>query len=142
MSIYTARTTGGGANAIGTTFPVFRVGLLGPTFYTGTGDPTISPPTPMDDGFKDGDVYIRTAGGGAAIWVFDSAAWTQIASGASGGSFAGDIIMESGAQLLGDETAAAGAPALSFDGDTDTGIFQNNPNEISFSISPDSFVLS
>jgi hypothetical protein len=41
--------------------------------------------------------------------------------------------MGASAQFLLDETAAAGAPALTFDGDSDTGIFQNNPDEISFS---------
>ena len=132
MSIFTALTTGGGADAIGTTFPVFRVGLLGPTFYTGTADPTITPPNPMDDGLNDGDIYVRTTGGGAAIWVYDTAAWTQIASGAGGGSFAGDIVMLPGAQFLGDDAAGSGAPAYAFDGDPDTGMFQGSANELSF----------
>jgi hypothetical protein len=40
--------------------------------------------------------------------------------------------MEASAQLFGDDAADATAPAFSFDGDDDTGMFQNNPDEISF----------
>ena len=117
----------------GTSVTSFRIGLTGPTIYTGSADPTVTPPTPLADGFRDGDLYFRTAAGGAAIWVFDTAVWMQIASGAGGGSFAGDIEMQPGAQILGDEAAIAAAPAYAFDNDADTGIFQNLPNEISFS---------
>jgi hypothetical protein len=134
MSLYTARTIGGGTDAIGTTLPTFRLGLTGPTFYNGSADPSISPPTPMDDGFSDGDVYIRSITGGSALWIYDSAVWTQIASGAGGGSFAGDIIMQPGAQLLGDETAVAAEPAFAFDGDIGTGIFQPGIGLIGFSL--------
>lgn len=80
MSIYIARTIGGGADAVGTTFPTFRLGLTGPTFYNGSADPTVTPPTPMDDGFSDGDIYIRGTAGGSSIWVHDTAVWTQLAS--------------------------------------------------------------
>ena len=133
MSLYTARTIGGGTDAIGTTLPTFRLGLNGPTFYNGSADPTVTPPTPMDDGFHDGDVYIRGTSGGSALWVYDTVVWTQIASGAGGGSFAGDIIMVAGAQLLGDDAADATAPAFAFDGDTDTGMYQQGANELAFS---------
>jgi len=132
MSLYTARTIGGGTDAIGTTLPTFRHGLTGPTFYTGSADPTVTPPTPMDDGFHDGDVYIRGTSGGSALWIYDTVVWTQIASGAGGGSFAGDIIMVSGAQLLGDPAADASAPAFAFDGDIDTGMYQDGANELAF----------
>lgn len=132
MSLYTARTIGGGTDAIGTTLPTFRHGLNGPTFYTGSADPTVTPPTPMDDGFHDGDVYIRGTAGGSALWIYDTVVWTQIASGAGGGSFAGDIIMVSGAQLLGDPAADASAPAFAFDGDIDTGMYQDGANELAF----------
>ena len=118
-------------NNQGTTIGSFRIGVSGPTIYTGAADPTVTPPTPLADGLKDGDLYFRTQTGGAAIWVYDGS-FTQIASGAGGGSFAGDITMLPGAQFLGDDAAAAGAPAYAFDGDTDTGMFQNNPDEISF----------
>jgi hypothetical protein len=87
----------------------------------------------MDDGFHDGDVYIRGTSGGSALWVYDTVVWTQIASGAGGGSFAGDIIMVAGAQLLGDDAADATAPAFAFDGDTDTGMYQQGANELAFS---------
>ena len=133
MSLYTARTIGGGADAIGTTLPTFRLGLVGPTFYNGSADPTVTPPTPMDDGFSDGDIYIRGTTGGSALWVYDTAVWTQIASGAGGGSFAGDIIMVAGAQLLGDPAATAAAPAFAFNGDEDTGMFQLGADELGFS---------
>jgi len=133
MSLYTARTIGGGTDAIGTTLPTFRLGLNGPTFYNGSADPTVTPPTPMDDGFSDGDVYIRGTTGGSALWVYDTAVWTQIASGAGGGSFAGDIVMTASAQLLGDPAADATAPAFAFNGDEDTGIFQVGANELGFS---------
>ncbi len=135
MSLYTARTIGGGTDAIGTTLPTFRLGLNGPTFYNGSADPTVTPPTPMDDGFHDGDVYIRGTSGGSALWVYDTVVWTQIASGAGGGSFAGDIIMVASAQLLGDPAADATAPAFAFNGDEDTGMFQVGANELGFSTS-------
>lgn len=116
----------------GTQLTEWRIGLTGPTIYSGSADPTVPPPTPLADGFGDGDVYLRTGTGAAAIWVIDGGVWTQIASGATGGTFAGDITMIPSAQFLGDAAASAGAPSYSFDGDTDTGMFQNNPNEISF----------
>lgn len=133
MSLYTARTTGGGTDAIGTTLPTFRLGLSGPTIYNGSADPTVTPPTPMDDGFSDGDLYVRGTAGGSAIWVYDTLVWTQIASGAGGGSFAGDIVMVASAQFLGDPAADATAPAFAFNGDEDTGIFQVGANELGFS---------
>jgi len=133
MSIYTARTTGGGTDAVGTTLQTFRLGLIGPTIYSGSADPTVTPPTPMDDGFRNGDLYVRTTAGGSAIWVHDTLVWTQIASGSGGGSFAGDIILTSGAQLLGDPAADETAPAFAFDGDTDTGIYQVGADELGFS---------
>jgi hypothetical protein len=34
----------------------------------------------MDDGFSDGDIYIRGTAGGSSIWVHDTAVWTQLAS--------------------------------------------------------------
>lgn len=132
MSIYTARTIGGGTDAVGTTLKTFRLGLNGPTIYSGSADPTVSPPTPMDDGFHNGDVYIRGTAGGSAIWVYDTVVWTQIASGATGGSFAGDIVMQASAQILGDPAADATAPAFAFNGDENTGIFQNGVDELGF----------
>ena len=118
----------------GTSNTEFRIGLTGPTIYQGSADPTVTPPTPLADGFRDGDVYFRTATGGAAIWVIDGGSWTQIASGAAGGSFSGDIIMNPSAQFLGDGAAGAGAPAYAFDGDEDTGMFNPSPDEIGFSV--------
>lgn len=118
----------------GTSNTEFRIGLTGPTIYQGSADPTVTPPTPLADGFRDGDVYFRTANGGAAIWVIDGGTWTQIASGAAGGSFSGDIIMNPGAQFLGDDAAGAGAPAFAFDGDPDTGMFNPSPDELGFSV--------
>ncbi len=119
----------------GTSNTSFRVGLTGPTFYTGSADPTVTPPTPLADGFRDGDIYFRSTTGGSAIWVIDNGGtWTQIASGAGGGSFSGDILMNPGAQFLGDDAADATAPAYAFDGDDDTGMFQGAADEIGFSV--------
>lgn len=118
MSLYTARTIGGGTDAIGTTLPTFRLGLTGPTFYNGTADPSSTPPTPMDDGFSDGDIYIRSFSGSSSIWVYDTAVWTQIASAATAdvskvgtpvddqiGVWTGDGTIEGTADLTFDGTA-------------------------------------
>ncbi len=117
----------------GTTLINWRIGLVGPTIYSGSADPTISPPTPLADGFRNGDLYIRADTGASTIWVRDGGTFSSVSTGATGGDFDADVTMGAAAQFLLDETAVAGAPALTFDGDSDTGIFQTNPDEISFS---------
>lgn len=117
----------------GTSLTTWRIGLTGPTIYSGSADPTVSPPTPLADGFRDGDLYIRADTGASTLWVRDGATFSSVSTGATGGDFDADVTMGAAAQFLLDETANAAAPAMTFDGDSDTGIFQNNPNEISFS---------
>lgn len=118
-------------NIIGTSESRFRIGLSGPTIYSGTADPTVSPPTPIADGFRDGDLYIRTQTGSEGVYVIQSGSFVQIGTG--GGSIAGDLSMMSGNQIFADADGTAAEPAIAFTGDPDTGIYQSAANELSLS---------
>lgn len=118
-------------NIIGTSESRFRIGLSGPTIYSGAADPTVSPPTPIADGFRDGDLYIRTQTGSEGVYVIQSGSFVQIGTG--GGSIAGDLSMMSGNQIFADADGTAAEPAIAFTGDPDTGIYQSAANELSLS---------
>jgi uncharacterized protein (DUF2237 family) len=117
----------------GTSVTSFRIGLTGPTIYTGTADPTVMPPIPLADGLKDGDMYIRTSGSASTIWVRAGTVFVPLAISGGGGIFLNDIVMSAGTQILGDPSATESAPSFAFDGDDDTGMFLNSADELSFS---------
>jgi len=116
---------------LGTNQNRFRIGLVGPTIYTGTPNPTVTPPTPVTDGFRDGDLYICTLSGAEAIWLLQSGTWVQV--GVGGGSFVGDITMNPGTHIFGDSTATATDPSFTFNGDPNTGFYRSAVDEIGIS---------
>lgn len=120
-------------NIRGTSETHFRIGINGPTIYFGTDDPNVTPPVPIPDGFKNGDLYIQIQTGSETVFIRQSGIFNPISS--AGNFFTNDVTFDSGAQLLLDETANATAPALAFDGDVDTGIFRGAPDELSFATS-------
>lgn len=121
-------------NVRGTSEGHFRIGVSGPTIYQGSGDPNSSPPTAIPDGIKDGDMFIRLDS--PSIWLFDSGSWSALPTSSGGSVFAGDVIMDAGAQFFGDDGAGAAAPAISFGNtgtqDDDTGLFWPGADTIGF----------
>lgn len=118
-------------NLLGTSELAFRISVAGPTIYQGDADPTVTPPTPIGASLNDGDFYLRTGAGFEGLWVMSGAVFVELAS-AAGIISAGDITMGAGSQVLLDATAGAGAPGLSFTGDTNTGVFTSGANSVDF----------
>ena len=71
----------------GTSELSFKIGLGGFSFYQGTDDPNITPPTPNAFGFGDGDIYFRNNPGSMAIYAYDTGSWAVISGGAAVTSF-------------------------------------------------------
>ena len=88
----------------GTTELSFKIGLGGFTLYSGTTDPSITPPTPSAFGFQDGDLYVRTVSGLISIYAYDTGAWSIL----TGGVAVSSVFSRTGAvvAVAGDYTAA------------------------------------
>lgn len=110
-------------NTRGTTEGHFRLGLTGPTIYTGTDDPNNTAPTPIDT-FRVGDLYLRQGGDGAA-WMFDGTAWDECLLTGGTPNFnsvvIGDMLSVGGSAIFanGDEDL----PSITFFGDAFTGFY-------------------
>ena len=78
--------------------------------------------------------------------AFDGSSWIQIVAltgglssvtsdfvNVTGDTMTGDLTMDSGAQIFSDGDAGSGAPAISFDNDTDTGLFRIGDGSIGVS---------
>lgn len=79
------------SNLRGTSELHWRIGLSGPAFYQGTTDPTVTPPTPIEAAFIDGDVYVRQGTANEGIWLYEQGGWNRMPSGLAGGTYTGPI---------------------------------------------------
>ncbi len=87
-----AKTT----NLQGTSLPHFRIGISGPTVYFGTTAPGGGVPTPITDGLKNGDLFIRTDNPNQAMFQYDSVGtlWNVFAGGGGSGYFPGNVTVD------------------------------------------------
>lgn len=69
------------AKVAGTYDPYFRIGATGATVYTGTTDPTVTPPVPpLGQSLANSDLYIRVLTGSESFWQRRSGSWVNMNS--------------------------------------------------------------
>lgn len=122
------------SNLRGTSEINFRIGVSGPTIYTGAADPNVTGPTPIDV-ISIGDVYFH-AGGLGNPWFYDGANWNQaVATGAAGTIISGDTTINGNLTVTGQGLFADGstaAPSIAFAADTNTGFYRRGTDQIGF----------
>lgn len=122
------------SNLRGTSELNFRIGVTGPTIYTGNADPNVTGPTPIDT-LNIGDVYFHSGSLGNP-WFYDGTNWNQaVATGTGGTVISGDTTINGNLTVTGQGLFADGstaAPSISFAADTDTGFYRRGNDQIGF----------
>lgn len=109
-------------NIRGTSEPHFRIGLQGPTVYFGTDDPGTTPPTPIPDGLKDGDLYVRTSTPfGLYQYEMTGGTWSSFSSTGGSTTFTGDV------EVQGEFDTGDNLPVIN-NGETGSGI--SHPSQV------------
>jgi len=69
-----------------------------------------------------------------SMHMYNGSVWHDSAAGGPSGSFNGDGSLPMTGQFRAAASSGSASPAISFDGDTDTGMFSPSPNKIGFSV--------
>ncbi len=69
-----------------------------------------------------------------SMHMYNGTIWQDSAAGGPSGSFNGDGSLPMTGQFRAAASSGSASPAISFDGDTDTGMFSPSPNKIGFSV--------
>ncbi len=70
-------------NIRGTSETSFQIGISGPTIYTGTALPNVTPPTPISGLLNVGDLYLHMGG---SQWTYNGTSWVAL-GGADGSPY-------------------------------------------------------